>query len=59
MYDALTVSEVNELPLLEYMRTCRVVVHNINNILAAYRLGKTDNWHHIFTDGTTRMQIKF
>ena len=56
---AITGSEVNELPSLEYVSKCRVFVQNINDMLSACRLGKTENWHQIFTDRTTRRQITF
>ena len=59
MSAALTGSEVNELPSLEYVYKFHVVVQNLNDVLAACRLGKSENWHHIFTDGTTRRQITF
>ena len=59
MSAALTGSEVNELPSLDYVRKCRVVVQNLKDMLAACRLGKTENWHHIFTDSTTRRHITF
>ena len=51
--------EVNELPSLDYVSNCCVVVQYLKNMLAACRLGKSDNWHHIFTDGTTWRQITF
>ena len=57
MSAALNGSEVNEIPSLDYVCKCRVVVKNLNDMLATCRPGKTDNWHHIFTDGTTRSQI--
>ena len=40
MSSALTGSELNELTSLEYVRKCRVVVQNINNMIASCRLGK-------------------
>ena len=57
--NALTGSEVNEIPSLEYVRKYRVVVQNLNEMLATCKLVKADNWHHIFTDGTTWRQITF
>ena len=57
MSAALNGSEVNEIPSLDYVCKCRVVVKNLNDMLATCRPGKTDNWHQIFTDGTTRSQI--
>ena len=44
---------------MDYVRKCRVAVQNINDMLDNCRLGKSYNWHQIFTDGTTRRQIKF
>ena len=58
MADALTGSEVSELISLDYVCKCRVVVQNIN-YMAACRLGKSENWHQIFTDGTIQRQIIF
>ena len=52
-------SEVHELPSLDYVRKCRVVVKNLKIMLAACRLIKAENWHQIFTDGTTWRQITF
>ena len=41
------------------MRKCRVVVQNLNTTLAALRLDEADEWHQLFTDGTSRRQIAF
>ena len=57
--NALTGSEVNEIPSLEYVRKYRVVAQNLNEMLATCKLVKAENWHHIFTDGTTLRQIIF
>ena len=59
MYASLTGSEVNEIPSLDYVRKCCVVAQYLNNMLAACTLGKSENWHQIFTDGTTWRQITF
>ena len=56
---AITGNEVNELPSLDYVCKCRVVVQNLNKVLSDLRLGKADHWHHIFTDRNTRRQNKF
>ena len=40
---AITGSELNELPSLDYACKCRFIVKNINDMLAAFRLGKADN----------------
>ena len=55
----LNVSEVNELPSLEYVRKCCVVVQSLNDILAACRLGKEENCNQIFTDRTSQRHITF
>ena len=49
----------NELPSLNFVRQCRVVVQNLNELLAAYRLGNAKEWIEVFTDGTSRRQIAF
>ena len=59
MSAALTGSEVNKLPSLDYFHKCRVVVQNLKNMLDDCILGKAYNWHKIFTNGTTRRKIKF
>ena len=40
MYNDITVSEVNELPSLDYVWKCRVVVQSLNDMLASCRLVK-------------------
>ena len=47
------------MPCINFVRKCRVVVHNLNSTLASLWLGDTDEWHQIFTDGTSRRQIAF
>ena len=59
MSTALTGSEVNDIPSLDYVRKCRVFVQSLNNLLPDCRLRKVDNWHQIFTYGITWSQIKF
>ena len=56
---AMTGQEVTELPCINFVRQCRVVVQNLNSTLAALRLGEADEWHQLFTDGTSRRQIAF
>ena len=46
-------------PSVNFVRECRVVVQNLNEMLAAMRLGDADTWHQLFTDGTTRRQTEF
>ena len=54
MSAALIGSEFNEMPSLDYVCKCCVSVQNLNDMLASYMLEKAENWHQIFTDGTTR-----
>ena len=56
---AMTGQEVTELPCINFVRQCCVVVQNMNSTLAVLRLGEADEWHQIFTDETSRRQIDF
>jgi hypothetical protein len=47
------------LPSVNFIRQCRVVVQNLNEMLAAYTLGKAKKWRQVFNDGTSRRQIAF
>ena len=49
----------NELPCIKFVQKCRVVFQNLNFTLAALRLGDVDQWHQLFTDGTSRHHIAF
>ena len=51
--------EATELPCINFVRQCRVVLQNLNDTLSAFQLGNADSWHQVFTDGTTRRQIVF
>ena len=51
--------ELKELPSVSFARSCRVVLQNLNDMLAAYKLGTAEHWHQLFTDGTTRRQTTF
>ena len=56
---AFTGVEAEELPSVNFVRECRVVLQNLNETLSAFRLGNATSWHQAFTDGTTRRQIAF
>ena len=56
---AFTGKEAEVLPSVNFIRSCRVVLQNMNETLAALRLGKAESWHQLFTDGTSRRQIAF
>ena len=49
----------SEMPSVNFVRQCRVVVQNLNEMLAAYRLGLAEKWVELFTDGTARRQVAF
>ena len=51
--------EATELPCVNFVRQCRLVLQNINDTLSAFRLGNADSWHQVFTNGTTRRKIAF
>ena len=59
MSATITGREVNELTCIKFVRQCCVVVQNLNYTLSALRLGDADEWHQIFTDGTSSCQIDF
>ena len=54
-----TGEEAEELPSISTIRECRAVIQTLNDLLAAYKLAGQENWHQLFTDGTTRRQIGF
>ena len=51
--------EAEELPSVNFVRECRVVLQNLNETLSAFCLGNATSWHQVFIDGTTRRQIAF
>ena len=56
---AATGEEAEELPSISTIWECRAVIQTLNDLLAAYKLAGQENWHQLFTDGTTRRQISF
>ena len=46
--DLFTGVEATELPCVNFVHQCRVVLHNINETLSAFRLGNADSWHQVF-----------
>ena len=57
MSAAMPGQEVTELTCINFVRKCRVVVQNLNSTLAALRLGEVDEWHQLFTYGTSRRKF--
>ena len=56
MSATMTGREVQELPCINFVRKCRIVVHDLNSNLAALRLGDADEWNQLLTYG---MYLKF
>ena len=50
---AMTGETQDQPPSVDFVRKCRVVVQNLNEMLAAYRLSKEAKWHQLFTDVTS------
>ena len=48
-----------ELPSVSFVRECRTIMQNLNELIAAFWLAKTEKWRQLFTDGTSRRQIPF
>ena len=44
-------------PGIDFVRKCRVIVQNLNEMLAAFELSDVEWWSQACTDGTTRRQI--
>ena len=53
MSAAMKGQDVTELPCINFVWQCRVVVQNLNSTLVALWLGEADKWHQLFTDGTS------
>ena len=51
--------KATEIPCVNFVRQCQVVIQNLNETLSAFRLGNADSWHQVFTNGTTRRKIVF
>ena len=54
---AFTGVEADELPSVNFVRECRIVLQNLNETLSALLIGSADTWHQFFTEGTARWQI--
>ena len=54
---AFTGVEADELPSVNFVRECRIVLKKLNETLSALQVGSADTWHQVFTDGTARRQI--
>ena len=59
MYETLYGETPEELPLVNFVRECRVVVEVVGETIAALKLAAAENWKQLWTDATTRRQIPF
>ena len=57
--ETITGQPIAHSPSVNFVRQCRVVVQNLNEMLAAFCLGHAKKWRQIFTDGTSRRQVAF
>ena len=48
-----------DLPSLNYVRQCRVIIEVIGETVTALKLSEANQWDQLFTDVTTRRQIPF
>ena len=59
IYETLYNECPEELPSVNFVRECRVVVEIIGETLVAIKLGRAEFWDQLWTDLTTRRQIPF
>lgn len=59
LYTTLYGKAPEELPSVNYVRECRVVVEVMCETMAAIKLAESSEWGQLFTDGTSRRQISF
>eukprot|EP00957_Ditylum_brightwellii_P047977 3643917-Ditylum_brightwellii.AAC.1 len=50
---------LEEVPSIDFVQQSHIMIHNIAETLAAYKLGKTVSYSQTFFDKTTRRQIPF
>jgi hypothetical protein len=59
MYETLYGAKPKEVPSINFVRGCRVVVEIIGETIAAIKLAAAETWKQLWTDATTRRQISF
>jgi len=59
IYEMLYDEPPEELPSVNFVRECRVVVEIIGETMVAIKLGHAEIWDQLWTDSTTRRQIPF
>ena len=59
MYETLYGETPSDVPSVNFVRQCRVVVEVIGETITALKLAAAENWDALWTDGTTQRQIPF
>jgi len=59
MYQMLTGDTPDELPCVNFVRSCRVVVEVMGETIAAIKFADAPSWNQLWMDETTRQQIPF
>lgn len=59
MYETLTGETPADVPSINFVRQCRVVVEVIGETITALKLAAAEDWKALWTDATTRRQIPF
>ena len=59
MYETLTGETPADVPSINFVRQCRVVVEVIGETITAFKLASAEDWKALWTDATTRRQIPF
>ena len=59
MYKTLYGEPPDELPFINYVCQCRVVVEVIGETLVAMKLANASRWDQLWTDATTCLQVPF
>jgi hypothetical protein len=59
MYETLYGETPEEIPSVNFVRGCRVVVQVIGKTVTAIKLGNAETWKQLWTNATTHSQIPF
>lgn len=59
IYTTLYNEQPDEIPSINYVRQCRIVIEVIGKMMAAMKLAQAPSWDQLWTDATTRRQIPF
>ena len=59
VYETLYLEAPDELPSINFVRECRVLVEVMGETITAIKLANASQWSQLWTDSTTRRQIPF